>query len=199
MREGHDFSWENVKQVESSDIFTCGYCGNLASSNRGFVGWHRGPGGSNFSEEIFICHSCGNPTFFDFKNKQYPGPLMPEIPGVIDELISGMYEEARKSMSAGAYTAAIMCCRNLLAYIAVVDGAKKGLSFVDYVDYLDANGYIPKKGKAWVNEIRKKGNGAAHDIILFSEADAMQIMKFSEFLLKANYEYPSYVTPKGTS
>lgn len=37
----------------------------------------------------------------------------------------------------GAYTGVILLCRTLLAHVVMDKGAKVGLKFVQYVDYLD--------------------------------------------------------------
>lgn len=192
MKAGEDYHFDNWKDLPSSGGFTCGYCGHDVSSNKGYTGWHKNYDNRQINEKIYFCHNCGNPTFFGMDGGQYPGPLLPEVDGISDKLISGMYDEARKAMSASAYSACIMCCRTLLAHIAVAEGADKGKRFVEYVDWLDKNGYIPKKGKGWVKTIKDRGNSAVHDIIIYEKDDAEKVMKFTEFLLKSNYEYPSY-------
>lgn len=40
--------------------------------------------------------------------------------------------------------------------IAVDQGAKEGLKFIEYVTYLSDNGYTPPNGKHWDDHIRKK-------------------------------------------
>ena len=50
--------------------------------------------------------------------------------------------------------------------IAVVQGAEEGLKFIEYVEYLASNGFIPPNGKGWVDHIRQKGNEATHEIAL---------------------------------
>ena len=79
--------------------------------------------------------------------------------------------------------------------MAVAQGAKTGLAFIDYVQFLADNGYVPPKGKGWVDHIRKKGNEATHEISAMSKADAEELLSFSEMLLKFIYEFPSKVPP----
>ena len=74
--------------------------------------------------------------------------------------------------------------------IAVSEGAKEGKSFVDYVNYLNDNNYIPPKGKAWVETIRKLGNEANHSIDFKTTDEAKLILTFTEMLLKFIYEMP---------
>ena len=51
----------------------------------------------------------------------------------------------------------------------------------------------PPNGKGWVDHIRKKGNEAAHEIVLMTKADADELIVFSEMLLKFVYEFPNRV------
>jgi hypothetical protein len=77
--------------------------------------------------------------------------------------------------------------------ISVSEGAKEGLSFVDYVNYLKDNNYIPPNGLKWVDEIRKHGNTANHKIVLKTKEEALKIVLFTEMLLKFIYELPNMI------
>jgi len=81
----------------------------------------------------------------------------------------------------------------MLMNIAVHQGAKEGLKFIEYVEYLAANGFIPPNGKVWVDHIRRKGNEATHEISLMTEPDAETLVAFTEMLLKFIYEFPNRV------
>lgn len=72
--------------------------------------------------------------------------------------------------------------------LAVLENADTGKSFVEYVDYLANNGFVPPKGRPWVDRIRKKGNEAVHEIQQMSESDAKEIMLLVEMLLRFNFE-----------
>jgi hypothetical protein len=78
-------------------------------------------------------------------------------------------------------------------HIAVEKGAPAGKSFVEYVDDLAANHYIPPGGEGWVDHIRKKGNEANHEIKIMSPDDAHDLIQFSEMLLKFIYEFPAKI------
>jgi hypothetical protein len=78
-------------------------------------------------------------------------------------------------------------------HIGVQQGAAPNQSFLAYVDYLAATGYVPPNGKAWVDHIRKKGNEATHEIVLMSPADAEELLSFLSMLLKFIYDFPSRV------
>ena len=77
--------------------------------------------------------------------------------------------------------------------ISVHQGAKEGLKFIEYVEYLSRNGYIPPNGKMWVDHIRKKGNEATHEILLMNQQDASELISFIEMILRFIYEFPSMI------
>ncbi|QEH36001.1 hypothetical protein OJF2_45590 [Aquisphaera giovannonii] len=79
--------------------------------------------------------------------------------------------------------------------IAVTEGAPSNGSFVQYVNFLDTNNYIPPKGKAWVDYIRLKGNEATHEIHPMNKEDAESLLTFVEMLLRFVYEFPMKTPP----
>ena len=83
--------------------------------------------------------------------------------------------------------------------IAVQQEADEGQTFVYYIDYLSGQGYVPPNGKIWVDEIRRKGNQATHEIISTKEQDADQILGFVEMLLRFVYEFPSMIQDTSSS
>jgi hypothetical protein len=105
--------------------------------------------------------------------------------------VTALYDEARKSVAAGATTGSVLLCRKLLMNIAVSQGADPGKSFAEYVTYLADKGYVPPNGRGWVDHIRQKGNEATHEIVAMSKADAEELILFAEMLLKFIYEFPS--------
>jgi len=80
--------------------------------------------------------------------------------------------------------------------IAVSKGAKEGLKFAEYVQYLADKGFVPPDGKAWVDHIRKKGNEATHQIAIMTKEDAQDLITFIEMLLKLIYEFPKAIERK---
>ncbi len=183
-------NWGAAGQL-SSRKFTCGYCGSLVGSDRGWDGTSDNGGRRGL---IRICPQCSGPTYVnETDNGQVPGVpygnRVMHLPGDIEKL----YEEARSCMAGGAPTAAALCCRKLLMHIAVERKAEEGKSFQHYIDYLDANHYIPAGAKAWVDQIRAKGNEANHEIKINTRAEGEEIVDFTEMLLKVIYEYPSRV------
>jgi len=70
---------------------------------------------------------------------------------------------------------------------------REGKKFIEYVEYLANNGYVPPHGKGWVDHIRKKGNEATHEIVIMSQSDSEELISFMEMLLKFIYEFPSKI------
>lgn len=73
--------------------------------------------------------------------------------------------------------------------VAVQEGADENQKFIQYVNYLETNGFLPPKGKRWVDQIRQKGNEATHEINPMTENDAVQLLTFTEMLLRFVYEF----------
>ena len=86
-----------------------------------------------------------------------------------------------------------MAMRTLIMHVAVDKGAETGLSFVSYINYLDAENWIPRSGKEWVDIVRKVGNQAAHEIAIVDRKTAVRLLKFVEMLLQIIYEFPAEV------
>jgi hypothetical protein len=187
----HSYSWQFTQAgAEHGFTFTCGYCANRGAplyTIRGqlFVAGH----GSKAYGHIHFCPVCFQPSYFDFGGEQVPavrlGATLNKVP---DDGLKQLYDEARDSSAAGAYTGCVMLCRKILMNLAVREGAKPNQSFKDYVDYLAANNFIPPKGKVWVDKIRDKGNEANHEIQAQSVQDAKDILHLVEMLLRFNYE-----------
>lgn len=174
-------NWNNPQKIPSRK-YKCGHCGNPIASDQG---WQGNVG------KIYLCHFCNKPTFIEQTGKQYPGAKVGNaVKYIPQEEVENLFEEAKDCYAINAYTSTVMCCRKLLMNIAVTEGAEEGKHFVDYVDYLDNNNYIPPKGKPWVDEIRKLGNEANHKINVKSKPEAEKILLFTEMLLRFIYEMP---------
>ena len=177
--------WNNANQIGSRN-YTCGFCGNIVASSNGFS--HQ-----NNSYRIYLCPHCEKPTYFGWHEGQIPGVAPGYEVKALPPDIEGLYSESRNSVAASAYTGAVLLSRKLLMNIAVTQGAPTGKPFIEYVEYLAANGYVPPNGKGWVDHIRKKGNEATHEIVAMSRQDAEDLISFTEMLLKFIYEFPSGV------
>ncbi|MCB9805588.1 DUF4145 domain-containing protein [Candidatus Nomurabacteria bacterium] len=180
--------WAHIQTV-SSKSYTCGFCSRPLASEKAYSAKNSHTGQSAF---IYICHHCQKPTFFDVNDKQTPGSKFgDDVLGIDDEKVKHLYQEARGSFSNNAFTATVLCCRKLLMHISVSKGAEEGKSFVEYVEFLSSNNYVPPDARGWVDHIRKKGNEANHEILIMSEEEAKDLISFSEMLLKLTYEFPA--------
>ena len=181
--------WRGVTGVPPR-AYVCGHCGSRVGSDKGWFTNSFTPAHCS----IHLCPNCIKPSIF-FDGKQYPG-VLPGNP--VDHLppeIGSLYAEARSAIAAGAYTASVLASRKLLMNIAVDQGAAAGQSFMAYVEFLSTSGYIPPNGRLWVDHIRKKGNEATHEIQVMSQAEANELVSFSEMLLKFVFEFPAKVPP----
>ena len=177
-------SWHGLNTIGPMQ-FRCGFCGLNVASDVGYFDEH--------SRRIRICINCSKPTFFDRDSRQYPGVAPGNEVQHIPEELKRLYREARDCCSVSAYTASVLATRKMLMSIAVEQGATEGLKFIEYVEYLASNGFIPPNGRSWVDHIRQKGNEATHEISLMAPADAENLVTFMEMLLKFIYEFPNRV------
>ncbi len=187
-------NWQHI-QTQSSRSYTCGYCGNPLASEKGYFAQRSDTG--HPSVWIYICHHCLKPTYFDIDGIQTPGArLGGDVTGINEQNVADLYDEARDSYSVNAFTSTVLCCRKLLMHIAVSKGAQPNLKFIEYVEYLSQNNYIPPDAKDWVDHIRSKSNEANHEIVIMKEEDAKDLISFIEMLLKIIYEFPANIKKK---
>jgi hypothetical protein len=187
--------WHGIKTIYPNR-YTCGHCGTAISSEKGYTATtaNTSPVESHY---ILICHSCTLPTYTNLKDVQIPGaPYGRDIKHITNADVVELYKEAKQCMSVGAYTGSIMCSRKLLMNIAVGHGAKENKSFVEYVDFLAENNWVPPNGREWLEHIRKKGNEANHEIHIMSRTDAEDLLGFLEMLLIFMYEFPERMAQK---
>ncbi len=180
-------AWHNLENMTPTD-FVCGFCNADVCSEKGYKDPHE-------FGNILICHRCGRPNYIFDDNgstRQVPGaPFGNPVSNVSDENVNRIYAEARRCMSVGSYTAAVLCCRKLLMNIAVSKGASKGENFASYVSYLFDNNHISQDSKDWVDHIREIGNIATHEIEIMDEGSAKNLISFCEVLLKTMFEFPA--------
>jgi hypothetical protein len=187
------FNWNSAGAIGNKS-YICGFCGHQVGPHLGYIATnHPNPQ----TRQIYICPTCDKPTFFDENKKQTPGiRIGNNVQGVTDNGVAALYNQARDCASLGAYTATTLLCRKILMNLAVQHGDSPGKSFIEYMGYLEAKGYVPPNGKSWVDRIRTKGNEATHEIRLIEEIESSQILKFTEMLLKFVYEFPSMLQEK---
>ena len=75
-------------------------------------------------------------------------------------------------------------------HVAVDHGAKEGLKFIQYLNFLTDEGHISKNMEQWVTLIKDHGNIAAHELEAVSKDRALNTLYFTGALLKVMYEAP---------
>ena len=182
-----DSPWINIGSVESN-TYHCGYCSVNVASDRGWHTFHS-------TALILICPQCNSPTFFSAMRQQVPGRLHgAHVKGIADD-IEALYNEARQSFAANAFTGAVMLCRKILMNVSVEKGADEGLRFAEYVKWLVDKGYVPTGSEGWVEYIRDRGNEANHVIDPMTEKDAEFLVNITEHLLRNMFELPNLIPP----
>lgn len=178
--------WNEIEELESK-IYKCGYCGEKISVNKGYEFNDRL---GNAVYDIRICHNCNRPTFFDQYDNQTPGVLYGDEVEYLSSEVKELYDEARNCFSVNAFTSSILCCRKLLMNCAVDQGAKEGQRFVEYINFLEENHYIPKNINGCIDKIRKLGNEGTHKIESKTKEEAELAIDFTSLVLKMIYEAP---------
>lgn len=190
------FRWVGAGEINSRD-FTCGWCGRHVASNRGWeatedVSYHT----DTVAASVVVCHLCTLPTVYipravgHHPETQVPAPMPGREVDYLPPLVDGIYREARRACGVGAWTAAAMALRAVIAYVADDRGAPKS-TFKGYVEWLNTNGFVPPGGEVWVGRIKDTGNDAAHDLELLSREAVTMVLDFTELLLRFVYEAPA--------
>jgi DNA-directed RNA polymerase subunit RPC12/RpoP len=176
--------WRHAEAVQNV-AYTCAFCGNQV----GALKQYERP---ETTDRVYICATCQAPTV-RWEGTLYPSPPFGRTVQGLPPDVAALYGEARGCMSVPAHTGAVLLCRKILMHVAVEAGAKAGLRFIDYVEYLSDQHYVPPNAKGWVDHIREKGNEATHEIVLMSKEEAEQLISFTEVLLQLMYELPQRV------
>lgn len=189
--------------------FQCGYCGKSVVSSEGMETTvnPRHKYDSDIQSIIqkmrngkvigvYICPNCNKPTFKDEIILETQVPL-PKIDNNLQNIpleVMKVYQEALDAYSAEAFTGTTLLCRKLLMHIAVNLGAKEGENFAYYVKFFDEQHFISPRSHGWVDEIRKIGNKANHELDVNTKEEAEKDLIFCEMILKSNYEYPNEIS-----
>jgi hypothetical protein len=187
--------WAGQTTYTEAKNYRCGYCGMNVAALTGYgtsIPSTQKPQKFLTEQLIALCPNCAKPTFWD-GGRQVPGAQMGKDVQHLPEPISTIYNEARNCAVISAFTAGAMACRKILMNIAVDRGAPENQKFIQYVDYLANNGYVPPNGRAWVDHIRNKGNDAVHEIPVLGREDLSDLIVFTEMLLTFIYEFPNRI------
>lgn len=168
---------------------TCGWCDSVISPNKGYTVKNDSLYSSDIGY-IYICPNCNQIILYNgCSNKVFPLCKFGKNINKLPEQVSTIYNEIRECYSVGAFTSIGLLGRKLLMHVAVQEGAEEDKKFVYYVDYLNDNGYVPRKSKHLLEFLRSQGNDANHDVIVLQKEDAEKIISFIELILTFMYEY----------
>lgn len=182
--------WEDGMKEANGISYICGYCSSKVGPSEKYVcSSHLTYPDS--AGEVLICPNCNKPTYLNNRfDEQVPGPLIGNNVSHLTSEVEQLYEEARKCISIAAFTSSVLACRKLLMNVSVSKGAEAGKTFSEYVNFLESNHYMPPNSKGWIDHIRKKGNEATHEIPSINQEDAVELLEFTEMLLRFVYELP---------
>lgn len=150
--------------------------------------------GVNDDVRWLLCPDCGSGIVqIAVEGEMVTFPAAADIRPIegLSSSVSGAWDQAKTCFANGAYMASDMVCRTILMHVAVDKGEKKGLTFVRYVDYLTSAGYTTPSMRGWVDQIRKNGNKAVHELNLTTRERAESTLKFTEQMLRIVYEMDS--------
>jgi hypothetical protein len=172
--------------------WTCGYCERLVANDKGFLS----PSSPNPPRKGRIARSCPNCrglSLFADDGTTLPAPLPGHDVDKLPDNVGQIYGEARAALAAGAPTGAALLFRTVLMHVACSLGAQPGETFVQYVNFLEANHHVPPSGKAWLDHIRKQGNLPAHELVTVSADGAAELLSFVHMLLQLVFDFPARV------
>jgi hypothetical protein len=180
------YEWENMDKIGNTS-WVCGYCEHKVASR---ISYYTGGHPQALAR---ACPECNCLTLFTPEGESLPiAPPGSPVVNVPSEL-SDLHDEARHAAGAGAHTASVMVSRKMLMNIAVREGAPENQRFVQYVDYLEDEGFFSPKMRSFVTYIKDLGNEANHEIAPKTAEDAIAAIEFVGALLRHNYEVPSKV------
>lgn len=177
--------WQSLSSMAPKN-YVCSFCDHKVRVTAGY--WSLKNGSVYNAHVLYVC-SCGHPTYF-YSEIQIPPPLPGRPVEHLPELVGKLFKEARGCLAAEATTACEMACRKILMNAAVARGADENKNFAFYVNWIEENGYIPPGCKSWLDEIRKAGNDANHEIPISTKESAQKTLTFTEAFLRFAFEFP---------
>jgi Domain of unknown function (DUF4145) len=172
--------------VTMPNTWKCGHCGNQVGVP--VPVWSAGPPGVS---EAILCPICQKVTAVA-DGVYYPPAREHGAVAHLPPDVDVAWNEAVNAAGAAAFTASEIMCRKILMYVAVdKTGAAAGKAFTEYIDELDAAGYVPTGLKAKIDEIRTRGNVANHELPASDKEVADKTLSVTRFLLVSIYELPN--------
>ena len=191
MLEIKEWKWEKVKTKDKAEkTICCPYCNVTvrAISDTRIFDVESGA----IKYQIFKCPECYMPITIGVDGEIIPPSRFLPFENIkhLPVKIEKLFCECRKCFSLDCYCSSIMVARTIIMHIATNLGAKPKLHFVQYIDYLENEGYIAKHSRIWVDKIRDIGNHYVHELDEATEEDAELVITFIVQLLRNVYELP---------
>ena len=141
----------------------------------------------------YVCPGCHRMSVF-VDDVQFPSPPAGAFVNHLPSDVESSWQEARRSYSAGAYTACVLMCRKLLMHMACDKaGTKEGSNFTTCIDDLIASNELPKSHEPALNSIRQSGNAGTHKLEAITESEAATTISVTEQCLRNLYELPAKI------
>ncbi len=191
MIEIKEWKWEKVKARERNEVtLHCPYCATRVRAQSDTRIFDVDSGSIKY--HIHKCPECFMPIIIGLDGKVIPqSQVLPfEDVRYLPDRIEKLYNECRKSFGNECFHATIMVARSLLMHVAVNKGASSNLRFIQYIDYLETEGYISSHNRNWVDQIRVMGNQYIHELDEATNEEANKVMIFIKQLLGNVYEMP---------
>jgi len=186
-----EWKWERVKVRERTEkTVCCPYCNVTVRSASDIRIFDIDTGAIKY--HIFKCPECYMPIIIGVDGEIIPPSRFLPFSDIqhLPIKIEKMYYECRKSFSIECFYSSVMVARTMLMHIAADLGATSGLPFIQYIDYLETEGYISQHNRTWVDKIRRLGNHYIHELDEATEEDAKLAIVFINHLLCNVYELP---------
>jgi hypothetical protein len=186
-----EWKWEKVKAKERKEAtLDCPYCATRVRAESDTRIFDTDSGSIKY--HIHKCPECFMPIIIGLDGNIIPqSQVLPfEDVRYLPVRIEKLYNECRKSYGNECFHATIMVARSLLMHVAVDKGATSNLKFIQYIDYLETEGYISKHNRNWVDKIRITGNQYIHELDEATSEEANIVMIFIKQLLGNVYEMP---------
>lgn len=135
------------------------------------------------------CTSC-KAGLVKIGNTVWPPALYGDDVLGLPQTVSDALMQARLCFGVGAYEATELVCRKILMHVACDLGAEEGKTFGYYIDFIRNQGYITPNMESWVDQIRERGNKAAHHLLAPGSEEAQSTLDLCTQLLKLIYEMP---------
>ena len=150
------------------------------------MGWVIAAAEPGYERRWLLCPECGRGSVENDNVMLPPQQSFPAINGLSVD-ISALYDEARASFDARAYTGCEILCRKILMAVAIDKGAEEDKKFAQYVDHLSSEGCITPPLIHMAATIKDSGNRAAHEIDASDRERSRRSMVFTRRILDTVY------------